>query len=81
MNFKTFQEFMSETTVGGKPSVKKAYSVVRYDAPNSGRVVDRTVVHAANKAELHGHIRKFMEKGGLDPDDEDDHAHINYTSK
>lgn len=82
MNFIKFREFMREAEGDGKSPVKKQpYSVVRYDAPNSGRVVDSTVVHAANKAELHGHIRKFMEKGGLDPDDEDDHAHINYTMK
>ena len=59
---------------------KKKYSVVRYDAPNSGKVTHSTVIHAANKAELHGHVRNWMDKIGLDPDDEDDHSHINITS-
>jgi hypothetical protein len=59
---------------------KKKYSVVRYDAPNSGKVTHSTVIHAASKAELHGHVRNWMDKIGLDPDDEDDHSHINITS-
>lgn len=81
MNFKKFREFVNEASRDGKvtPTGKTKYHVVRYEAPGSSRVVDSTVVHASNKAELHGHVRKWMDKIGLDPDDEDDHAHIKTT--
>jgi len=68
-SFKDFQSSIAEEK-------KTKYKVVRYDAPNSGRVVDSTTVHASNKSELHGHVRNWMDKIGMDPDDEDDHAHI-----
>lgn len=82
MLLKRFLDFSADIKENKSLSAKKPtkYTVVRYDAPNSGRVVDRTTIHASSKDELHGHIRNWMEKGGLDPDDEDDHAHINYKA-
>ena len=76
MPVKHFRDFVSEDL-----AKKKSYSVVRYDAPNSGKVTHSTTIHASNKSELHGHVRNWMEKIGLDPDDEDDHSHINVTMK
>ena len=70
----SFTNFISEGS-------KNRYSVVRYDAPNSGRVTHSTTIHAANKSELNSHVRDWMDKIGLDPDDEDDHAHIAITAK
>jgi hypothetical protein len=73
---KSFKDYLISENL----AKKKKYSVVRYDAPNSGKVTHSTVIHATNKAELHGHVRNWMDKIGLDPDDEDDHSHINITS-
>ena len=75
---KKFSNFVSENVSKNKST---KYSVLHYDAPNSGRVVNSTIIHAANKAELHGHVRNWMDKIGLDPDDEDDHSHINIIAK
>ena len=47
------------------------YTLVRYDAPNSGRIVDQTQVRARNGVELKQAIRAWMDQQGLDPDDED----------
>ena len=58
-----------------------AYEVVRYDAPNSSRVVDRTVIRARDKAELTAKLKVWMDQQGLDPDDEDDLTHIAVTAK
>jgi hypothetical protein len=58
-----------------------AHEVVRYDAPNSGRVVDRTVIRATNSAELRAGVRAWMDSIGLDPDDEDDQAHVEVLAR
>jgi hypothetical protein len=58
-----------------------AWDVVRYDAPNSGRVIDRTVIQAADKVQLKARIRAWMDQIGLDPEDEDDLAHIAWTAR
>lgn len=76
MHVKNFLDFVLEDL-----NKKKPYSVVRHDSPTSSRVTHSTTVHAANKAELHGHVRNWMDKIGLDPDDEDDYSHIKVTAK
>jgi hypothetical protein len=79
MEFTKFRELVNEAIT--KKTTKQPYHVARYHEPNSSKVIDSTVVHAANKAELHGHVRKWMEKIGLDPDDEDDHSYIKVHSQ
>lgn len=57
-----------------KPPESVAYEIKRYDGPNNeaSKVVDRIVLYAATKDELHSKIRAWMDQIGLDPDDEDD---------
>lgn len=80
MYIKQFRDFISED-LAKKKITKQPYSVARYESPTSSKVTHSTVIHAANKAELHGHVRNWMDKIGLDPDDEDDHSHIKITAK
>ena len=45
------------------------WRVVRYDGPNSSRVVDEIQIPAANRGELNARVREWMDQIGLDPDD------------
>jgi nicotinic acid phosphoribosyltransferase len=80
VQIKPFRDFILED-LSKKKSAKQPYLVVRHDSPTSSKVTHSTTIHAANKAELHGHVRTWMDKIGLDPDDEDDHSHIKITAK
>lgn len=72
-------EPLSVMTEAKKPTGKMvAYKIVRFDGPKnvSDKIIDRTVIHAATTAERDQKIKAWMEKIGLDPEDEDDQTYI-----
>lgn len=58
-----------------------SYDVERYHEPGSSKVVARTVIRARDRADLKAKLRAWMDQQGLDPEDEDDLAHIAYRAK
>jgi hypothetical protein len=70
------------TLVEAKGAQPPAYEVVRLNGPKnqSSRVIERTVIHATTKAELHAKIKAWMEQIGLDPDDEDDLSYVTFSN-